>query len=295
MPARFDHAVIGVRDLEAALLNYRRLGFDAQPGGRHEDGGTQNALIRFGLDYLELLAVYDEAAARAAGRVLFVEGDQREAALTGYALATRTLDEDVQRFRGYAAQPSRPRAMGRKRPDGQQLTWRVYAPGGSGMSFRQPWPFLIQWDTPDEQRLNIDRPGLHPNGAIAWRRVAVAVSDLAAAREIYRDQLGLRLLSEESEPAFAAQRATFVLGNSRIDLLAPPGHGPLQRILAQNGEGAYALFLSVRNLEQTRAFLQTQRIAFTSQSDGEFRLLLDPSETQGVLISFVEESDSQAF
>src|SRR3954463_7621615 len=100
MPTRFDHVVIGVRDLEAALANYRRLGFDAQPGGKHENGGTHNALIRFGLDYLELLAVYDEDAARATGRTLFAEQDKREAALVSYALATETLDDEVVRFRG---------------------------------------------------------------------------------------------------------------------------------------------------------------------------------------------------
>ncbi len=56
---RFDHAVIAVQDLDAAMAAYRDLGFAVTPGGKHTGRGTHNAIIRFGLDYLELLAVYD--------------------------------------------------------------------------------------------------------------------------------------------------------------------------------------------------------------------------------------------
>jgi hypothetical protein len=60
---RFDHLVIGVRDLHMASDAFRRLGFDVRPGGNHTRLGTHNALIRFGLDYLELLAIHDAAEA----------------------------------------------------------------------------------------------------------------------------------------------------------------------------------------------------------------------------------------
>lgn len=65
MPTRFDHVMIAVRDLDTAIKQFQRLGFDARPGGRHTGRGTHNGLIRFGLDYVELLSVYDEAEARA--------------------------------------------------------------------------------------------------------------------------------------------------------------------------------------------------------------------------------------
>lgn len=290
MPTRFDHAVIGVKSLEASLASYRRLGFDVQPGGRHADGGTENALIRFGLDYLELLAIFDQEAARVAGRTLFEEHDQREAAVIGYALATETLDEEVQRFRGNYALPAQPRAMGRKRPDGKALTWRVYAPGNSGMSFHRPWPFLIQWDTPDAQRLTIDQPGTHPNGTIGWRRIAVAVSDLETIKEIYHEQLGLKLVGEGTDASLNARYATFVIGNGRIDIQAPQGDGPLQQLLSQNGEGPYALTLVVRNLEETAAFLRQHNLAFTYEAGSEPRLQLTAEETSGVAFSLIENS-----
>lgn len=286
MPTRFDHAVIGVRDLDRALEQYRRLGFDAQPGGRHADGGTHNGLIRFGLDYIELLAVYDEDAARAKGRSVLDELRGKEAVFTGYALATTSIEEEAKRFRGTEAELPQPRVMGRKRPDGQALTWRVLAPGG--VSWGCAWPFLIQWDTPDEERLSIDRPGTHANGVVAWRRVAVAVDDLEVARDVYQNQLGLELVKENVCSVRVARSATFALGNATIEVLAPQGDGLIKRVLAEKGEGPYALYLTVRNLEQTRAFFEARKIGFVYETAGAGRLLLDPGETLGVRMYLAE-------
>jgi catechol 2,3-dioxygenase-like lactoylglutathione lyase family enzyme len=291
MPTRFDHAVIGVSDLDAALERFRRLGFDAQPGGRHADGETHNGLIRFGLDYVELLAVYDEEVATARGRTLLDALDGREAALLGYALATAAIEEEATRFRGTDATPQQPRAMGRQRLGGQALTWRVLTPGGT--SWRRPWPFLIQWDTPDDERLKIDLPGTHANGAIGWKRVAVAVHDLESAREIYRNQLGLEQVKEETGSARSARRATFVIGEGSIDVLSPEGEGQGLQVLAEHSEGPYALSFAVRDLEQTRAFLQAHQIGFVDETAGGGKLLLAPDETLGVHLSFVRESKKQ--
>ena len=65
---RFDHAVILVSDLAAASKTYEDLGFAVSAGGEHEGLGTHNALIRFGVDYLELLAVHDRKLAMASER-----------------------------------------------------------------------------------------------------------------------------------------------------------------------------------------------------------------------------------
>lgn len=89
MPTRFDHAVIAVRNLDSAIQQFQRLGFDAQLGGRHTGRGTHNGLVRFGLDYFELLSVYDEAEARAhspGGLTILDTLNGQEAKLIGYAL-----------------------------------------------------------------------------------------------------------------------------------------------------------------------------------------------------------------
>ncbi len=46
MLTRLDHAVIAVRDLDRSTAAFRRLGFDAQPGGAHPAMGTANLAVR---------------------------------------------------------------------------------------------------------------------------------------------------------------------------------------------------------------------------------------------------------
>jgi catechol 2,3-dioxygenase-like lactoylglutathione lyase family enzyme len=280
MPTRFDHAVIAVRDLDTALFAFQRLGFDARPGGRHDSGGTHNGLIRFGLDYFELLSVYDEDEARASnrGQTILDALDGREASLVSYALATDTIDEDARRFVDDNSESYLPHPMQRTRPDGRLLAWRVYAPGEN--SWNRSWPFLIQWDIPDALRLQIDLPGEHANGAIGWTRICVAVHDLNRAREIYQNQLGLVLIKEDAH----AQHVAFGLGEATIDLFNSSDEDARQR-LAEAGEGPFALYVRVRDLHQTRAFFAAQAIPFIL-SPGT--LLLDASETLGTRIFFIE-------
>jgi hypothetical protein len=55
LPLAIDHAVIAVRDLDAAAASFRELGFTLTPRGRHSVG-SENHCIMFGSTYIELLA-----------------------------------------------------------------------------------------------------------------------------------------------------------------------------------------------------------------------------------------------
>jgi catechol 2,3-dioxygenase-like lactoylglutathione lyase family enzyme len=286
MPTRFDHAVIAVRDLDSAIEQFRRLGFDAQAGGRHTGRGTHNGLVRFGLDYFELLSVYDEAEARAhnpSGLTILDALHGRDAALVGYALATTNIEQDAERFKGTGSELPLPNSMQRTRPDGQTLTWRTLSPGGA--SWNRPWPFLIQWDIPDEQRLQVDQPGVHPNGATGWRRVAVVTRNLESTLDVYQNQLGLELVKRDTRQG--AHSATFALGKSTIQLFELESEGHVQQIIKEKGEGPFALSFAVQSLEQTRTFLERQGIHFVQKTAEIEKLVLDPSETYGIGISFV--------
>ena len=173
---RLDHIVIGVRNLDDAVARYQGLGFDARLGGRHIGRGTHNAIVRFGLDYLELVSVCDETEARAAGR-----GDLVDflAAPKG-PIRVRARDVDIAaeepRLRAEAgAGINGPVPMERMRPDGTRLSWRLVIPGGG--ADRRPWPFFIQWDQPDAERIARDGATAHPNGARGSKRIAVRVRD----------------------------------------------------------------------------------------------------------------------
>jgi catechol 2,3-dioxygenase-like lactoylglutathione lyase family enzyme len=219
MEARLDHVMIVVRDLERAAAVYQRLGFRVIDGGRHTGLGTYNKIVRFGLDYLELLAVYsEEEAARFASRRAIMDFlRQREGAFT-YALAVRGLPEDA------PAGEDRER----KRPDGSVLRWRTAYQNLMG---QQPVrPFLIEWQEGDAELLaryqHEGEAGGHSNGALAWTGITIGVPDIEAARAAYRE-----LLSKE-QPAGVG----FVLGGG-IQQLTIRTAGEPRRIPASEACG----------------------------------------------------------
>src|SRR5438876_675660 len=183
MDLRLDHVMIVVRDLERAAAAYQHLGFRVIDGGRHTGMGTYNKIVRFGLDYLEILAVYsEEEAAQFQSRRRIMEFlREREGAFT-YALAVKGMPADA------PAGEDRER----KRPDGTVLRWRT---GYQNLMGEQPLrPFLIEWEESDADLLaryqREGEAGRHPNGATAWTGITIGVPDVDAARAAYREMLG---------------------------------------------------------------------------------------------------------
>ncbi len=284
MVTRFDHAVIAVRDLDEAIRLYRRLGFEVDPGGRHTGLGTYNALIRFGLDYIELISIYDQdevAQSGPRGTTLQDLLQKRAGALAAFALATNTIQQEAARFRQTGLEAAGPFPMERLRPDGHLLQWRLLVP--QGISYRRPWPLIIQWDAPDEQRLAWDKPGHHPNGVTGWSGIDVAVRDLESGLHLYKDQLGLEEVSREIN----AQHAQFRIGSSTINLFAPGSTAIAQRTLDEVGEGPMSLYFAVKSVDQARNLLEQQNIEAEILSNGS--LLLPLQETLGARILLVEQ------
>jgi catechol 2,3-dioxygenase-like lactoylglutathione lyase family enzyme len=83
---RIDHVVLPVPDLAVAAAPFERLGLKLTASSRHRGQGTENRAFFVGdrraQFYVELLAVHDEAEARAAGR-----GDYVDAMRSGPALS----------------------------------------------------------------------------------------------------------------------------------------------------------------------------------------------------------------
>jgi catechol 2,3-dioxygenase-like lactoylglutathione lyase family enzyme len=186
---RFDHAVIAVPDLDSAVSAYRDLGFDVSFGGKHTGRGTHNAIIRFGLDYLELLGIYDAAEERASGGELSDFLERNGGGLVAFALATSSIDELAEAWTADFAPVGAPEPMERVRPDGFRLSWQLLIPGGS--PWGKPWPFIIQWDTPDDQRLVRDAPGRHANGASGVAGLTVRTNSVGKLLPLYATDLGL--------------------------------------------------------------------------------------------------------
>jgi catechol 2,3-dioxygenase-like lactoylglutathione lyase family enzyme len=262
---RIDHLVIAVRDVPAGREVYEtRLGFTAYAGGRHTGLGTENAIVRFGLDYLELLGIYDEAEVAAAPRraSLVDYFAQHQDGLLGFCMATDDIEAMAARFQRLGLDAEGPFDMKRMRPDGVLLEWRLLIPGGT--AWRKPWPFIIQWGLDDAARLQYETPGEHANRAQRISGVVVLVRDLDAAHYLYAEQLGLGPGERQAVPGWNADQLVFTVNDFQIHVVAPRDtdndDGPLPRALAEEGVGLYAALLQVRQLEHARELLQTQQV-----------------------------------
>ena len=290
MIKRFDHAVIGARDLDRALGVYRDyLGFDARPGGRHTGRGTHNGIVRFGLDYLELLAIYDQSEISGpAGAAMTDFLAQQEGGLIGFCLATDAIDHVAEAVRQAGLEPFGPFAMDRARPDGRVLRWRLVIP--NGVAWRRPWPFFIQWENPDEERLAWEQPGDHPLGATGVAGVAVLVRDLNQMGDLYEQHLGLTLKEEDDDIDLGARRARFELGSLTIDLLEPAAEGPAQAELDRLGEGPYQVTLRVQDLAESRSRLERSGIRLEPAPGIPGGLLVPPESALGARLVLVAGS-----
>jgi catechol 2,3-dioxygenase-like lactoylglutathione lyase family enzyme len=306
MITRFDHAVIAVPDLDAAIDAYARLGFAVSRGGRHPGRGTANAIIRFGLEYLELLAVADEREARAAGMGDAELDAFRRGGLLDFALASDDLATDAARLRSVALplglSVGGPFVGSRRRPDGALLAWQTVTmeragPTGQASTaptppalptfahVRDPWPFLIHWETPDAERTAGDQAGAQPNGTTGVWGLAVIVRELDAAIDVYSRGLGLPLTERAALDALAAERARFILGDTRLDLLAPRGQESILAALETGGEGPFALTLATPDLAATRRYVEATGVPLGPALLGPDESLIAPEAACGARLA----------
>lgn len=172
MPARLDHLVILVGDLERAVGDYGLLGFRVTLGGEHADGLTQNALIPFkDGTYLELVAFVDPEDKR--DNVWGWRGFLPREGLVDYCVAPDGLREGVERLRGFGLAVDDLGEGGRRLPDGQEIRWRSASITQRGRTL----PFLIEDLTPRRMRVPGGPAADHPNGASGVARLEVYAPD----------------------------------------------------------------------------------------------------------------------
>jgi catechol 2,3-dioxygenase-like lactoylglutathione lyase family enzyme len=229
-----DHIVILVDDLETAISDYAALGFTVVRGGRHPIG-THNALVGFSDgSYLELLAFYEPRPEQRWWPAL-----QRGGGLVDFCMATDDLRTDMEALRRAGVAMSDLFPLSRQRPDGYTVRWVLSVPGDD---FARAMPFLIQDETPLDERIPAERRHANrvtgvasltcvtPDTASAQRRFAGVFRQ--AARPIVRDDLD-------------AAGVRFTVGRHAIDYLTPRGPaGSLSDWLRVEGPSPYAVTLN---------------------------------------------------
>ena len=174
-----DHAVLAVRDLDAAGETFERMGFTLSPRGYHTLG-SQNYCIAFGDDYLELLWLPPTLKTRP----FIADFLKRGEGLAALALKTGDADAACAELKAAGLEPSEPLAFSRPvaisggTRDARFRTLDIgaaHAPCGRLFLCQHLTADLV-W-RPEWQR--------HDIGATAIAAVAVVAADVGATAAAY--------------------------------------------------------------------------------------------------------------
>ena len=272
-----DHAVVAVRDLDAAAEKWRRLGFTVSPRGTHSPHlGSGNYTIVFDIDYIELLGVLAETPHNAPTRAFLAdrEGIER-VAFTALDSAAGVAELQA---RGIAALG--PLDFGRPvvLPDG----------GSSEARFRvMHWPvderpgglriFACQHLT--REAVWIKSLQTHANTAHRLMEVEMLTRDpRAAAAHMTRliDRPAETLADGAVRVPSGGKRADFIFLDRAVLAKRHPGVAPGEL----PDEGAIGLRIAVADVSAVAKAVGAAGVA------GERSVTVPPSAATGVMITF---------
>lgn len=239
----FDHAVILVQDLELAVQRATDTGFTVSQGGQHDDQATRNAIIAFADGtYIQLLTFTNGSPPLGH---FFADRFSRGFGLAEYALLSNDLDGDLAGLSHRGLPLPNPIHLGRFRPDGNLIKWKMSLPGDQQRY--DGVPFLIQDITSRSVRVPDDAVATrHANGALGIGGVTVLVPAMRKASEIFRRFLN----DDEQRPDghFGSGRGLTMIpipgGHEQwIALMQPVADSAPKRYFERFGAGPYALNL----------------------------------------------------
>jgi hypothetical protein len=140
MPARFDHLVIAVPDLEDATARWSAAGIPVARGGAHPVG-TENALVRGpGAAYVELIAAGRQDSNPWLDRVRSAAGP------VSWAVAVDDVEAAREALVRVGLSPQPVTDGSRLTPQGDTVAWRMCDVGPG--PYDAGLPFLIEWTAP---------------------------------------------------------------------------------------------------------------------------------------------------
>lgn len=292
MFTRIDHLMVCVADLEQGAAQYRRLGFNVQPGGVHPGKGTHNAIAFNDEDYLELLAIRDPGEERAAnagagswGRDLagFIAAG---GGIRFVVLQSDDLAADVAAMRSRGVEVSDV-VDGRRKQGGTEFRWKAATLGP-----KNSLPlFFIQHLTPmAERRQHTPGGGPHPNGVRFLERTYIVVQDLEASVALYSKVLGTSQPRMYKGTVIMSHMAVFQYGSAGLTIAHPYAPGPAADALERRGPGPFQALFRTTSMGAAARWMQEHGMpppARGVRDTGEHAMLVSPSEACGAYIGFV--------
>jgi catechol 2,3-dioxygenase-like lactoylglutathione lyase family enzyme len=289
---RIDHVMICVPDLAQGIEQYTRLGFNIHAGGVHPGKGTHNAVAFNCDDYLELLAIHDQAEAAAARSWSSSGTPLKDFIAAGggiryVVLQSDDLAADVSAMRKRGIDVSDAMDGARRAPSGQELRWKLAVPGPGN-----PLPvFFIQHVTPvEERRAMVPGAGEHPNGVYALERAYIVVDDVEAAAATYARVLGMAAPTPHRGTVIMANMAVFEIGPTGLGIVHPYAPGPAADALERRGPGPFQALYRTTSMGAAARWIQAHGIpplARGVRGTGEQAMLATPDVACGAYIGFV--------
>jgi catechol 2,3-dioxygenase-like lactoylglutathione lyase family enzyme len=293
MFTRIDHVMICVPDLAQGIEQYRRLGFNMHPGGVHIGKGTHNAIAFNEEDYVELLAIQDEAAYEEASS----KGAGWGASLKDFIAAgggiryviiqSDDLGSDVAAMRRRGVDIGDATEGGRRTPEGRELHWKTAVLGARNLL---PLVFIEQLTPLAERRGQILDAGNHPNGVYKLERCYIVTRDAEADAAIYAKVLGIPQPPLHRGTVIKSEMAVFEIGPTGLGIAQPYEAGPAADALERRGPGPFQALYRTTSMNAAARWMQEHGLpppARGVRSTGEHAMLAPPSIACGAYIGFV--------
>lgn len=296
-----DHIIIGVNDLELATTIFsQKLGLAASGGGIHPSGGTANRIIVIGDTYLELITVRAPGEAQ---QSILDRLAKREGYLN-FVLSSNDIEAESKAMRSRGVSIIGPKEGQLRSADGRTRRWSRIDVERPDMV--QPYPFLIQHDSTDEERrfrlAGWTQPPAHPLGATKVLSTTIAVANLAEAVPRFQHVYGLQPSATFTGEADAWETVlvSFPLGDSEqsfelaeplplstetvpdTELLTEPD--ALATYLQESGESLCRMTLAVENLSASRRYLDEHEVTYLYQENPHPVLWIAPDQACGATI-----------
>ncbi|MCO7175719.1 VOC family protein [Sporolactobacillus kofuensis] len=190
----WDHTMINVRDVDEAAKFFGDHGIVFVRGGRHERWGTENALGYFGLNYIELLSVYDNDRVKHFSRAdasavydAVQDYNRNVQRINTIAIRTTDIKETHDRLKKAGINVGTVEEGQRLDEQGHLITWSIFFIDDTIDGL--PYPFFIQWQGSDQERKQkLIEQGLivqHPAGDLGVRQAVFHVPDPEKVAEIW--------------------------------------------------------------------------------------------------------------
>ena len=293
MFVRIDHVMICVPDLPRGIEQYSKMGFNIHPGGIHPGRGTHNAIAFNRDDYVELLAIRDQAEYQAAaGRRGATDAGLADFIAAGggiryVILQSDDLAADVGAMRNRGVDVGDPIEGGRRTAAGQDLRWKAAVLGP-----RNPLPIIfIQHLTPvEERRKQVPGAGSHPNGVFTLERAYIVTPDAEAAAATYAKVLGVPQPPLQRGTVIMSNMAVFQLGPTGLGIAQPYASGPAADALERRGPGPFQALYRTTSMGAAARWMQEHGmppLARGMRNTGEQAMLASPPDACGAYIGFV--------